>query len=230
MLDKYDIERIKNGRFWSEKHQCFVEIKDQVFILPGRKVALADVKLLDIETQDFLYDLINESKTKKRLNKQTDSKGRVLLGIDAQGVALWLTPPSWDCSWYWGFGYIHSKGSHSHFSGLVGKQEYWDSEKGCFRNGEYINNIYDSLQLIETTFSYNEGWDISELFKQFYLLKEMAEFIRREKPGCNIATSPVDHNVLEVKEWNKHINTVMIPLITAKIMEILSPVKEEVKV
>lgn len=226
MLREYELERIKDQRFFSEKHQCFVEIKGTEVILKDQTIDIKTVSVLDKETQEIISDLLYETKTKYRVEKQRNSKGSVLLGINTEGVREWLQPPSWDCSWYWGFGYIQTPHSHSHFSGLVGEQEYYDHEKGCFRKGEYIHNVYDSPELIETTFTSNEGWKLSELFKQFYLLQDMAEYTYRTPAGCHITTSPVEQDVEKMKEWHKEINEVMIPKITAEIMRMLTPVSE----
>ena len=229
MLDKYDIEKIKNGRFYSESKKCFVGIEDHIFKIGDLKIDLDKVLLTDKDTQDLLYNIIQESGTKQRIKKYKNYNGKVLLGLNSQGQKEWLAPPSWDCSWYWGFGYVQSKGSHKHFSGLVGQQEYYDHEKSCFRNGEYIHNIYNSPQLPETTFSEKEGWQLSELFKEFYLLKSMAEYTHRTPAGCHLTTSTVEQDNVKMKEWHEHINKVMIPKVTAEIMRILSPV-EEVKI
>lgn len=173
---------------------------------------------------------------KTQIKKQKNhafGKDIYLLGQDEHGTNYWLEAPSWDCAWYWGFGYVetytnnrnpqYSKDidSHSHVSGLMGPQEYYDTEKQCFRKGEYIHNIYDSPTLNKTTFTKSEGWQLSELFKQFYLLKDMADFTHKKLPSCNLTTPHVNHG--DLKDWNKKINTEMIPLITAKIIEILTP-------
>ena len=31
-----------------------------------------------------------------------------LLGINHDGEYVWLEKESWDCGWYWGFGYLHT--------------------------------------------------------------------------------------------------------------------------
>ena len=176
-------------------------------------------------------------KTKEQLPKKQDrafGKKIYLLGCDENGINYWLEHPQWDCGWYWGFGYVstypnnNNPGrsrdiqSHQHVdSSLMGQMEKYDHEKGCFVKGEYVSNIFDAPLLHKTTFTESEGWKLSELFKQFYLLQEMAEFANKTLPGCHVTESPVNHG--DMKEWNKHINEVMIPKITAKIIEILSP-------
>ena len=177
-----------------------------------------------------------KNKLKKRMSRAF-GKDVFLLGKGTDNKLIWLKEPKWDCGWYWGFGYLEVYTNnkfpektrdiqkHFHFSGIVGSQEYYDSEKRCWCKGEYIHNPYDSPQLIETTFTKEEGWQLAELFKQFYLLKDMAEFCHKDRPGCHVTTSPVDHG--NMKEWCNHINQVMIPKVMAMIQTILAPVKEE---
>jgi hypothetical protein len=224
------IKELNLPKFYSEKLKAFVEIKNGVIRYTGTTINPEEVVGIDKakEIITLLEDLVYESKTKHRMEKEVDqsrSKYCYLLGKNSDGKKVWLEAPSWDCSWYWGFGYIKQPGSHSHFSGLVGKQEYYDHEKQAWLQSDYIHNVYDSPQLIETCFSYNEGWKLAELFKQFYLLKEVAEFSSREKPNCHITSdSGVDHG--DMKEWNLQINKIMIPKITLEIMRILTPEKE----
>lgn len=155
-----------------------------------------------------------------------------LLGADADGINYWLEAPSWDCGWYWGFGYVETYtnnknpsiskdiNSHEHIeSSFMGKSQKYDSTKGCFIDGEYIHNIYDSPRLSSKTFTKEEGWELSELFNQFYFLKEAAANFGRGK--CHIAETKAPK--WENKELSKEINEKHIPAVTARILEILSP-------
>jgi hypothetical protein len=156
-----------------------------------------------------------------------------LLGIDEQNKKLWLEAPKWNCGWYWEFGYVEtytnnknphlSKDiqSHSHISGFLGEQEKYDFEKKAFVKGDFVHNLINYPKLNRATFTEDESWQLTELFKQFYLLKEMAEFCYKDLPGCNDTTSPVNHG--DLSDWYDKINKVMIPAITAKIIEILTP-------
>ena len=244
MTKKEEIKKLEGQMFWSESKQCFVKISVKGIDVNGKIVEFLPDETIDSvdKERELLKTLISESKTKYRLQKRKShafGKDIFLLGRGIDGKLMWLEAPKWDCGWYWGFGYIETYidsqnpekskdiDCHQHFDGLVGAQEYSDMEKGCFRKGEYINNVYDSPQLIETTFTNEDGWKISELFEQFYLLKNMAEFCHRELPGCHVTTSTVDHG--NMKEWYEHINQVMIPKITAEIMRMLSPAEEVTK-
>ena len=177
-------------------------------------------------------------KIKTLISKQKNhafGKDIYLLGADKEGVNYWLEAPKWDCGWYWGFGYVetytnnkHPETSrdiegHSHIdSSFMGTQEVYNHEKGCFVKGEYIHNIFDSPTLETPTFTEKEGWQLSELFKEFYLLREFAEFSGKTLPGCHITSSPVNHG--DLTAWCNKVNKEMIPLVTAKIIEILTPI------
>lgn len=160
------------------------------------------------------------------------SKEVYLLGKDADGIRYWLEAPSWDCGWYWGFGYVETYernampsvardiDSHSHIdSSFIGKHEYYDAKSKSWRLSEYIHNIYDSPRLVDKTFTEAEGWELSELFKQFYFLKEAAENFGRGK--CHTANTSAPK--WEDKDLAKKINEVLIPGVTNRILEILSP-------
>lgn len=171
------------------------------------------------------------------LNKQKSfafGKDIYLLGQDMEGTNYWLEAPKWDCGWYWGFGYVETYtnnrnpslskdiSSHQHIdSSFMGSSEYYDTEKGCFRKGEYIHNIYDSPKLSVKTFTSEEGWELSELFNQFYFLREAAENFGRGK--CHTASTKAPS--WEKKDLAKEINEIHIPNVTKRILEILSPDK-----
>lgn len=76
----------------------------------------------------------------KKTIRETNTGTYFLLGCDSENIMYWLKSPSWDCGWYWGFGYIRSENGHQHANNFYGK---WWGEK-------------DSI-LIETTFTKSEG-------------------------------------------------------------------------
>lgn len=153
--------------------------------------------------------MTNEKATlKKRLaTHSTDwsSKERFLLGEDIDGVEYWLEKASWDCGWYWGFGYIESKHSHEHADNFLSE---WFTEW----NGS-------KPRLDKRTFTEAEGWELCELLKQFYTLKNTAEYFGRGKENCGNTEIP-DYKKPELV---KEINEVRMPIIFNRIYEILSP-------
>ncbi|MCJ7828736.1 MAG: hypothetical protein MUP81_03225 [Dehalococcoidia bacterium] len=140
-----------------------------------------------------------------------------LLGTDESGIRYWLESPSWDCNWYWGFGYIetysnnrspeHSAdiSSHQHAENFMSKWfTEWNGSKPI---------------LVQQTFDKKEGWELSELFEQFYFLKESAENFGRGKCHCANTIIPL----WQKTELAKEINEQIIPKVTARILEILTP-------
>lgn len=156
-----------------------------------------------------------------------------LLGEDKNGIKYWLESPTWDCGWYWGFGYVETYtnnnnpekskdiSSHEHIDGsFIGKHEYYDVDIKGFKLGEYIHNIYDSPRLTRTTFDEKTGSILSELFQEFYTLKKTAELFH--SAGAQVTTSPIA-DLLKKEDYEKHINEVLIPAITNNIIELLTP-------
>lgn len=73
---------------------------------------------------------------------------------------LYIDKHSWDCGWYWGFGYIGNRNLHCHFDGhLLHKWE--------------IADIFVDPYYTQTTW-----YVIQDLFKQAYALKEAAAVYR----------------------------------------------------
>lgn len=156
----------------------------------------------------------------KQLPKQKTlafKKDVYLLGADENGVKYWLEAPSWECGWYWGFGYIETYtnndypskskdiNSHEHATDFMSK---WFTEW----NGS-------KPQLAVMTFTEREGWELSELFKQFYFLKESAEYFKNGKANVSDTVAPR----WEKPEFVTEINQILIPAITSRILEILTP-------
>jgi hypothetical protein len=154
------------------------------------------------------------------MDKQKDKGGLkdvFLIGKDEDGIRYWLESPSWDCGWYWGFGYIETYESNRLPSKArdISSHQHADNFMSEFFTG--CNGSEPILK--ETTFTEAEGWELSELFQQFYHLREQAEFYKNGK--SNVADTAI-------KNWAnpelvKKINEEMIPVVTGRIIEILSP-------
>ena len=153
----------------------------------------------------------------KKRKSHAFGKDIYLLGADEEGILYWLEAPSWDCKWYWGFGYIETytynadpsrsldKASHQHATNFI---DLW--------NDFDINTPL----LVETTFTQSEGWELSELFKRFYMFRDLAEYYY--SGGAGIADSHRLGNVKNLDEWER-INRRILPEIMNRIIEILTP-------
>ena len=83
---------------------------------------------------------------------------KIYLGNTTQYGRLYLSKHSWDCEWYWGFGYIGNNSCHMHIDSLI--------------NSEYdVNLLFDK----GTPITQDQLWLIRDLFKQAYALKAAAE-------------------------------------------------------
>ena len=142
------------------------------------------------------------------MKKLFNEKG-YLLGIDQDNKKVYLQTPSWDCGWYWGFGYIQqynnrgSMVSHIHFNGLFLKKDIFTSFKDYFK---------------ETTLQEKEIWTLLELMKSFYELKEIAELFGRG--GSHITANPCK-DILKDENLSNKINKVLIPAIFEEIKKVM---------
>ena len=110
------------------------------------------------------------------------------------GENFWLEAPSWDCGWYWGFGYVETytnnrcleKSKHTH----IDNDQY-----------KYLKNFFD-----QTTFNEEERHELLTCFMTFYLLKADA--------GKYHKTDVEKYDNLVLNE---------IPVVMNRIVEILTP-------
>lgn len=162
----------------------------------------------------------------KKETSRAFGKKIYLLGKDENGTKYWLEEPSWDCDWYWGFGYVETypNNTHAELSRSIRSHHHIDS---CFigkvgENGEYIYNLFDAPLLKGgTTFTEKEGWELSELFSQFYTLNKSAKYFHSAK--SNISSTEVQHDKEKCKEIYEYINHTLMPPIFKRIEEILTP-------
>ena len=114
--------------------------------------------------------------------------GRISKDYDCymSGENCYLTKHSFDCNWYWGFGYIGNNNCHMHFDGTLLTQE------------TDVNKIFS-----DTKISQNEWWVIRDLFIQAYALKSCAEVYRH---GGHQTSKKNVTDVIQSKELETRIN------------------------
>ena len=149
--------------------------------------------------------------------KTLSNYDKILLGYN-NNEPIYLSPPSWDCGWYWGFGYLGNKNCHYHVDGLK-KHEVYNYEKKCF---EYeFTNLYDGfIKHFGKTLRVRKSdlWALCELFQTFYTLREAAEVLGR---GGSRYTSNPAKDIIENKDEVKRINEIVLPQIFEEIYKIL---------
>ena len=150
-------------------------------------------------------------------------KNIYLLGKDKDGINYWLEEPSWDCDWYWGFGYVETYtnnkrpdlardiNSHQHFNGLF------------FKKNKCAFDVFKEF-FIETPFSDDEIWVLLDYMKTFYTLRDASDLFHN---GCSHFTSKA--KIEAIKEYSKDIydkiNKTILPELFGKIKDLLT--KEE---
>jgi len=134
---------------------------------------------------------------KKKLIISVFGKNIYLLGRDSDGINYWLESPSFDCGWYWGFGYVetYTNNVNPNLAKDINSHSHIDS-------GKYL--ISD--ELVNTTFSSVEKLKLIELFNTFYVLRKEADSNHRKN----------------VAKWFK-LNNVDIPNVMNEIIKILTP-------
>lgn len=137
-----------------------------------------------------------------------------LLGSDSDGVNYWLVEPSWDCGWYWGFGYIETYTDNTRPSCSVDIVSHQHADNFY---SEWCNKI-----LKEKTFSDDEKWELCELFKNFYTLRNLAETQKHEGREGNYTGRRNGFDYRKLLREDVDINRDCLPFVMAKIVSILS--------
>ncbi len=137
-------------------------------------------------------------------------KFRIGKPVDNGEYALseYLAAPSWDCDWYWGFGYLQNKDIHHHVDGL-----------GKTHNAHMFDALKkeygDSLTIKDD----KDLWTFCELMYTFYTLKKYAELCHQG--GSHTTTNPCA-DILTLPEREKEINHVTLPAIFDALNDLLA--------
>lgn len=118
------------------------------------------------------------------------------------GRMVYIAAPTWDCDWYWSFGYLVATGEHFHLRNY-GNISWVDALER-----DYTLNVKlrgDNL------------WKFYELAKTAYGLKEVAVILGRG--GSNIVDNPLAE-VIKNKVEVDRINQIVLPKIFDAINEI----------
>ena len=143
-----------------------------------------------------------------------NGKNLYFLGVDKDGDNVYLQDISFDCGWYWGMGYVESfrpraksQNSHMHFDSLFLTKDLHKSFK----------NYFD-----ETVLNDREMWQLLEYMKSLYQLRKFAEMIHLH--GSHITQNDfLKENFVSIDtEYRDRINTVLIPGLWSKVVELLT--------
>ena len=133
-------------------------------------------------------------------------KKNYLLGTDKNGKKLFLVEPSWDCGWYWGFGYVETYTNNSH------PEKSRDIESHRHFNTLFGNNcsLYNGFKRIikDSTLDDDEIWMLVDYMKTFYCLRETAEVLKR---GYSHYTEKAKLDIVKDEAYAERINKVVLP-------------------
>lgn len=142
-----------------------------------------------------------------------------LLGINKDGEYVWLEKESWDCGWYWGYGYLHTftnnrqperskdLSSHFHFD-----TTFLKGPDCCF---EMFKTYFK-----ETVLTDNEIWELCDYMKTFYTLKEVAELFKK---GYSHQTERAKVEKIQSETQYDLVNKVWLPEVFKRIETLLTP-------
>lgn len=140
------------------------------------------------------------------------------LGTNSNG-RIYLSPPSFDCGWYWGFGYLVNKDCHYHLAGVDKNMNLYDALIAHFHNNTFIF----STNIKENEYS-NKLWTFCELIETSYALKKTAEVL--DRGGIHYTENPCSDLIKNHAEV-KRINETVLPAIFNKINVLLKEVTAE---
>ncbi len=142
-----------------------------------------------------------------------------LLGTDNNMTAYWLVEPSWDCDWYWGFGYIESYTNNGNPERAkdIDYHGHFDSLKQI---GNQRVNMYDGFKhmFVETPLTDGEIWKLCELMQSYYVAREYSDFLNRG--GAHYTENPCKETIKNQQEYDR-INKVVLPEIFRAVKELL---------
>jgi hypothetical protein len=165
-----------------------------------------------------------ENNLLKKRKSRAFKKDIYLLGKNEDGEYVWLEEASWDCDWYWGFGYLETYtnnedpsmsrdiNSHSHFDGL---------DKNCNNESYPIPK-----EFVETTLTKDEWWKMRELMNTFYIMREYSDTINRG--GAHQTSNPISDLIKNDKEYER-INKVVLPKLFKEVYKLLTPKGRPIK-
>ena len=144
------------------------------------------------------------------MKTNTEKKERIQYNKIRLGMVdnenIYLSPPSWDCGWYWGYGYLGNRNCHYHIDGISKDKNLFDGLKEHFGESFIVKDEADI-------------WTLAELFQSFYTLKESAEFFGRG--GSHYTNNPCK-KLLTNKKLVNRINEILLPEIFKEIYKILN--------
>ena len=145
-----------------------------------------------------------------------------LLGVDREGDYVWLEKESWDCNWYWGFGYLHTFTNNLHPERAKDLASHFHFDSTFFNKQSCSFEVFKEY-FKESVLTDDELWQLLDLMRTYYALKASAEIF-----GCGYSryTKKAKIDKLKSVETEDAINKSLLPEVFKKIEELLTPSQE----
>lgn len=143
-----------------------------------------------------------------------------LLGRDKEGINYYLQRESWDCDWYWGFGYVETymNNEHPERSRDIESHQHFDSL--FFNNRKMCYDLFNEF-FVETPFTDKEIWLLLEYMKTAYSLINAAGLFYIGGSHITTGLSKVS-DIITRPDLNDEINKKMLPVLFEAIREIVA--------
>lgn len=144
-----------------------------------------------------------------------------LLGINHLGSYVYLEEPSWDCGWYWGFGYLHVYTNNRQPERSKDLSEHFHFDSTFLKGKENAREMFKKY-FKETVLTDSEIYELCDYMKTFYTLKSVAELF---KNGYSHQTERAKIEALKSEDQRDLVNKVWLPEVFKRIEKLLTPVE-----
>lgn len=147
--------------------------------------------------------------------KTINGKEKIFFGTrKSDNARIYMTKPSFDCGWYWSFGYLGNSQEHYHLDSYQQKQHVFKLSDGSYKliTEKRNKNMYDCLAedyMLNAAISDNL-WQFCEQAITIYRFKEIAEIYHR---GCSHFTTNDCKDIIKSEEKYKDIVFHVLPVL-----------------
>ena len=114
--------------------------------------------------------------------------------VSILGEDISIEKHSWDCNWYYGFGYIGNKDLHCHATQFI-HELLWHDVKDVFEKSIFKTN--------------DQFWIFKDLLKQAYTLKECAEIYQYGGHCITNSKTEIIKNKRKANSINKDLKKIL---------------------
>ncbi len=144
--------------------------------------------------------------------KTIKQEGKILIGKH-DNENIYLSVPTWECGWYWSFGYLVNENCHYHLN-RIQQQEHPTGNINLF---DAIKKHFGDT-LCRPLQNEKNLWTFCDLVQTAYTLKETAEVLGRG--GSHYTINPLKE-LIENQAEVKRINEIVLPEIFDAIYNII---------